>query len=170
MSDWIKEAKEREDTTRLNDAAQEAIRLAEVDRLRIAFPPWQNLLFKELQIVCKKLGEAFPSDLTRHYSVNPKAHGYTLRCQGFPEKTLDLEFYLETQTMVVKHLAKQSVYDPDVTSTQNNGKIKVTEGSEVFISYSPILLNEKGVPIRTPSKYSNPEILANDLLKEVTGL
>jgi len=169
MSDWIKQAKEREDTTRLDRATQETIRMAEVERLKTAFPAWQHLLFVELKDVCKELGTAFQNDLTRHYSVNIKANGYTLRSQGFPETTIDLEFHLEMQTMVVKHIVKQSMHDTHVDSRQNNGRIKLTESSEVFISYNPILLNE-GSFTRVQSNYSNPKVLANDLLRESTGL
>src|ERR1700730_2034758 len=99
MSEWINEAKEREDKLRLSNEAREHIRIEETQRIKIAFPEWRSLLYGALQNVCKSLAKAFPGSLERQYSVSPTPDGYAIRCQGFPDITLKIEFQLETLTM-----------------------------------------------------------------------
>jgi hypothetical protein len=169
MSDWIDQAKKRENDARAESDARERARVAVVERLTIAFPAWQSLLFRALEKACKKLADAFPGDFTRHYSVNQQPGGYFLRCQGMPENNLELRFFVPTQTMTAKRLTKEHQHDEERDTYQNNGAIKITTESQVFIEYNPILRDGDGMS-RVRNKYSDPEVLADDLLRELTGL
>jgi len=165
MNDWMSQAKAKEEKERTEQAEQERIRMDGVRRIRTVFPAWNGLFHKALIDVCAKLKETFPQDLTRHFSITQKANGFLLRAQGFPERSMDIEFLLDAKTMVLKSFHSQSIHQPDRNGMQRNGMIEITADSQLVIRYTAIINGDQ-----KSAHYSNPEQLANDLVRELTGL
>ena len=157
MSDWIQQAKEREEKERNSALELERIRLGEVERLKAVFPGWQNLLFVSLGKLSGELAKAFPNNLSRQYSVNLKAGGYSLRSQGLPETILDIEFTVSTQNISVQHFNRVSIHDEPHRTFVSGGRIGITSQSDVFIDYNG-------------TKYSDPAVFASDLMRMLTAL
>jgi len=173
MEQWINDAREREDKSRSDASAQAEIRADERNRLAVRFPEWLTVLGAALQKISDDLAKKFPDVLARQYSVNPKTNGYFLRCQGFPEVSVDIEFQLATKTMAVRRSVRQSLHDTERLTDERhqNGSIHITpQDSQIFVRYAPMLWDEHGNVSQTPKQYSNPESLASNLMREATGL
>jgi len=157
MPDWIQQAKEREDSERNDALARERIRLDEVERLKVVFPQWQNLLFESLKDLSGELAKTFPDNLSRHYSVNIKSGGYLLRAQALPETIMEIEFNIPTQNISVAHFRRIHIQADPQRDFVSAGKIGITNQSDVFVSYNG-------------TKYSDPVVFANDLMRSFAGL
>lgn len=157
MSDWIRQAKAREEKERDDSLARERVRLDEVERLKVIFPQWQHLLLVALKKLSEDLANAFPGDLRRHYSVNIKADAYFLRSQGLPETTLEIAFNIPTQRFSVEHCHRVHIQEDPQRTSYESGRIGITNQSDVFVEHNG-------------TKYSDPAVLASNLMRGLTGL
>jgi hypothetical protein len=170
MGDWIDNAKQREQHIRSEETELQRAQREKIAGLKVVFPEWLNALGAALQTVCDRLSSAFPHDLSRHYSVNQTASGFILRSQGYPEITAEVQFQLDVRpTMIVRHSVTQNLHAQQAHAKQNNGDIELRD-SQILIHYSPLVRDPSGEFQQKRNSYTNPELLANDLLREVTRL
>lgn len=141
MSDWIQDAKRREEKARQDELIQEKARQEKSEVIANVLPAWWTEFKSALAGYAKELKEAFPQNHLRQFSFfDPENEPMTcgLKSDAPPERFLKIrvEKSFPHYSLIVEHLFRQpgSIGGPLSQQQQLLGNFQITP-SGVTISY-----------------------------------